>query len=96
MGPERVRRCLRGLAATGVKFAYDACAALEISHKTLREWVEAGTEFVTDEYVMMEQARKPLPRTRYADRIRPVLELAGYEIFSPPAGYWTVNEALAQ
>lgn len=95
-GPERVRRLVRGMQACGHHFAPDVCEALEIRHSVLREWLDCGTEFVTDEFAMMDRHRRALPRTRYADRVRPILTLAGYEKFSPPAGYWTVDEALAQ
>lgn len=95
-GPERVRHLVRGMRAAGHHFATDVCEVLEIKHATLRDWLDCGTEYVRDEYVMMDRHRRALPRTRYADRVKPILTLAGYEKFSPPAGYWTVNDAIEQ
>ena len=93
-GPERVRHLVRGMRAAGHEFATDVCETLEIKHSTLRDWLDRGTEYVRDEFVMLDRHRRALPRSRYADTVRPILMLAGYEKFSPKAGYWGVDECL--
>jgi hypothetical protein len=95
-GPERVRHLLRGMRVAGHEFGTDVCEVLEIRHSLLREWLDCGTEYVKDEFVMMDRHRRALPRSRYADRVRPILMLAGYEKFSPAAGYLSVDDALEQ
>ena len=94
MGPERVRRCLMGMRAVHIVDADEVVTSLGISHSRLQQWLEAGTELIPDEFVLMDAHRRALPQTEFANRIRPILELASYERFSPPAGYWTVSEGL--